>query len=439
MLRKILVLMTLCAVAVCIVLAYRTWINSAISDAGFQEVADGDAHFWLMQGGPSNRNMPCTVYYNFDQPLDEAIVRARLVALANTYQMFQRNVVEIDGLPYWQSVEPDWAKNFRVLNAADDIEAIRTKTDAELSRASMPGKDIPLFRAYLSADRRQLIFMWHHVISDFEGMFNKHAKHLFTEQGERTHFGYQVNADTKTASSADTLKPLSKLLNTDRPLGFTGTDFEVEKFVLPVQDQALNRLGQRAGLSMSDIFSFITLRAVTQYHTAVGDAEHIDLVPTLTPLSLRKSALDLDEGNNRATKQFPFVFPQESITDMYARIITLAPSDSSYNTAGKSMKIARQFSFLEPILRKIAMPDYISNYFPLADTPLGINDATLVSHELRVPMVPYERSKFAWSNYNGEVQLFLHIDPLLVDSALMRASFEQAAAEVLQFLENRPQ
>jgi hypothetical protein len=83
------------------------------------------------------------------------------------------------------------------------------------------------------------------------------------------------------------------------------------------------------------------------------------------------------------------------------------------------------------------MPDYISNYFPLADIPLAIHDAKLVSHALRVPMVPFERSKFAWSNYNGEVQLFLHIDPQLVDSALMRASFEKAVTEVLQFLENR--
>jgi hypothetical protein len=437
MLRKIVLLMTLCTIAVGIVLAYRTWISSTISDARFQEVANGDAHFWLMQGGPSDRNMPCTVYYNFDQPLDEATVRLRIQELANTYQMFQRNVVEIDGLPYWQSVKPDWSENFRVLNADDNIETIRIETDAQLSKAAKPGEGLPLFRAYLSADRRQLIFIWHHIISDLEGMFNKHAKHLFAEQGERTHFGYQIDANTETASSADTLKPLRKLLNTDRPLGFKGSGFKVEKFVLPVQDQALNRLAQRAGLSMSDIFSFITLRAVTQYHTALGDAEHVDLVPVLTPLSLRTSALDLDEGNNRATKQFPFVFPEENIADMYTRIIALAPSDSSYNTAGKSMKIARQFSFLEPILRKIAMPDYISNYFPLADIPLAIHDAKLVSHALRVPMVPFERSKFAWSNYNGEVQLFLHIDPQLVDSALMRASFEKAVTEVLQFLENR--
>lgn len=437
MLKKPLLLITLFSIALCVVmLGYRPWTNAAIADAGFQEIANGDAQFWLMQGAPNNRYIPCTVYYNFDQPLDESLVRARVMKLASSYQMFQRNVVEIDSLPYWQSVKPDWNQNFRVLNTADDIEAIRAETDAQLSQASKPGEGIPLFRAYLSADRRQLIFMWHHVISDLEGMFNKHAKYLFTKQDERTRFGYQINSDTETNTSTTPLKAFTKLLNADRPLGFTATDFEVEKFVLPIKDQALNRLGTQANLSMSDVLSFITLRAVTQYHTALGDAEHIDLIPVLSPLSLRKSALDLDEGNNRATKQFPFVFPQENIADMYKRIVALAPSAVSYDTAGKSMKIARQLPILEPVLRKAGMPDYISNYFPLADGPLHIENATLLSHHLRVPMVPYERSKFAWSNYNGEVQLFLHTDPVLIDSALMQASFKKAAAEVLQFLEN---
>ena len=179
------------------------------------------------------------------------------------------------------------------------------------------------------------------------------------------------------------------------------------------------------------------MRAVTQYHTSVSDADQINLMPVLSPLSLRKSSLEIDEGNNRATKQFPFVFPQESISQMHSRIIALPRSSAYYDTAGKSMKIARHFHFLEPTLRRVAMPDYISNYFPLADTPLAIDNAKLISHNLRVPMVPFERSKFAWSNYNGEVQLFLHTDPVLIDSQLMRASFEKAAGEVLQFLQDR--
>ena len=77
---------------------------------------------------------------------------------------------------------------------------------------------------------------------------------------------------------------------------------------------------------------------------------------------------------------------------------------------------------------------YISNYFPLADIPLAIADSKLVAHRLRVPMVPYERTKFAWSNYNGEVQLYLHTDSLLIDKDRMLEAYHQAFREVLHFL-----
>jgi ferredoxin len=47
--------------------------------------------------------------------------------------------------------------------------------------------------------------------------------------------------------------------------------------------------------------------------------------------------------------------------------------------------------------------------------PLNIEEAELVNHNLRVCMLGYERTKFAWSNYNGAVQLYLQTDPLVVD------------------------
>jgi hypothetical protein len=300
----------------------------------------------------------------------------------------------------------------------------------------MPGKGLPLFRVYLSADRRQLIFIWHHVISDLEGMFNKHAKHLFMEQGERTQFGYEARVPvtaTGTASAASEGSPIS-LLNADRPLGFTATKFDVAKVVLPVKDQQLAALGMKAGLPMSDIFSFISLRAVTRYEESHGDNRLNPVRPLVSPISLRKNSLATDEGNNRAVREFPFVFPLESVADMHQRIIKLQPTSGSYEAAGRAMKIARRFPVLEPALRRMAMPDYISNYFPLADIPLAIGDAKLLSHALRVPMVPYERTKFAWSNYNGEVQLYLHTDPLLIDRARMLDSYHVATEEVIQFL-----
>ena len=51
-------------------------------------------------------------------------------------------------------------------------------------------------------------------------------------------------------------------------------------------------------------------------------------------------------------------------------------------------------------------------------------------------MIPYERTKFAWSNYNGEVQLYLHTDPLLIDKPRMLEAYHQASKEVLNFLVN---
>ncbi len=419
---------------------YSQFVEYRRESAGFQQVANGDAQFWLMQGPPNNRYIPVTVDYYFDAPLDEGVVLERLKSLASSYDMFRRNVVEIGGMPYWQTVEPDWDVHFQVLDPGEDIDPLRASADAEISQPAEPGEGLPLFRVFLSSDRRQLTFVWHHVYSDLEGMFNKHAKHLFEETGERTRFGYQLRAagqntdqDKGSEPPAPSDESYPPLGGEDRTLGFTGTDFKVKRIVLPVKDTELFEMGQAVGLPMSDIFSFISVRAVTRYHQ---DEPH-DIRPIISPLSLRTSSLQLDEGNNRSTKQFPVVFPMESVERTYQRIVSLRPTSTSYDDAGRVMKIGRRFSFLEPYLRKVLMPDYISNYFPLADGMFAIDDAVLVRHHLRVPMVPYERVKFAWSNYNGEVQLFLHTDPVLVEAERMTASYDAAVAEVLAFLSEK--
>lgn len=417
--------------------AYSWYREVQREEAGFVQVANRDAIFWLMQGPPNNRHIPCSVHYRFDAPVDPELLLERLQAMAAKYDMFRRNVVEFDGLPYWQTVEPDWSENFRILEPGEDLNALRAEADIALSQAAQAGEGLPLFRAYLSADRRELVFVWHHVISDFEGMFNKHALDLFELEGERTQFGYQlVSGDSgDTRDQPDSAPQLGVLFDgEDRPLGFSGSDFAVERIVLPIKDVALAELGERAGLPMSDILSFITLRAVTIYHQDDSPDNRAKIKPVVSPLSLRKSSLATDEGNNRTSKSFPIVFPLESVADMRNRLAALPPSTISYEESGRGLKNARRFRVLEPAMREISMPDYISNYFPLADGALMIGEAKVVEHDLRVPMVPYERVKFAWSNYDGEMELFLHTDPALVDTARMSATYQQAAQDVLAYL-----
>lgn len=221
----------------------------------------------------------------------------------------------------------------------------------------------------------------------------------------------------------------------ERKRGFSQSGFEVEKIVLPIKDKALKELGEKANLPMSDIFSFISIRALTHYHLDDKDRENIQ--PIITPLSLRKSSLERDEGNNRAIKTFPFVFPLEGIEEMYQRVANLPHTSNSYEAAGKTWKTMRQMiPFLESFILRKTSCDYISNFFPLADDSVSIDAAKLTGHHLRVMMAPYERAKFAWSNYDGEVQLYLHTDPKLVDKEQMIMAYEKALNEVLQFLKN---
>jgi hypothetical protein len=80
--KKNMFLAALLCVAILSFFGIRHWTHTFITDMGLQEVANGDAQFWLMQSAPSNRLIPCVVYYDFDSPLDEALVRARLMDLA---------------------------------------------------------------------------------------------------------------------------------------------------------------------------------------------------------------------------------------------------------------------------------------------------------------------------------------------------------------------
>lgn len=417
--------------------AYKQWSISQISEE-LEEVADGDTLFWLMQK-ETNRYSVCDVYYSFDSALNDTIVLQRLKELVSEYKMFHRNVVEVDGLPYWQKVNPDWSQNFRILDAKEDLEEARIKADYDISQPYELGEGLPLFRAILSADRRQLVFVWNHVVSDFEGMFNKHAKHLFAIEKERTQYGYQVNTAAKKNRNETNLQknPSSIFSISERKRGFSKSDFEVEKLVLPIKDKVLKELGEKANLPMSDIFSFISVRALTHYHLNDKDRENIP--PIMTPLSLRKSSLERDEGNNRAIKTFPFVFPLEEVEEMYQRVANLPSTSNSYESAGRTWKTMRQMTpFLESIILRKTGADYISNYFPLADDSVSIDVAKLTGHHLRVTMAPYERAKFAWSSYDGEVQLYLHTDPKLVDKEQMIKAYGKALNEVLQFLKSYP-
>lgn len=433
--------MVVLLVGTAVAVVHHFWLAYSLEQKGLSVIAHSDAQFWLMQGPPNDRLIACTVIYHFDSPLDESELKGRMTQLTQAHSMFQRNVVEVNGLPYWQSAVTDWDTLYRVLQPGERLVSAVIQAEQDVSSASGIGGGAPLFRVLVSSDRTQLAFVWHHVISDFEGMFNKHAKYLFHEEGERTRFGYQLrnrsgpNQDT----SGKTQGGLAAQISADRPLGFVSNAYVVTRIVLPVGDMELYELGRQSGLPMSDVFSFIALRAATLYeesYSQVGVQSNasVKLLPMISPISLRNSSLELDEGNNRAIKTFPFVFPAETVKDLHQRVLALEAASSSYDSAGAAMKVAKRFSWFEQNFRELAMPDYISNYFPLADKPLAMGDAVLVGHELRVPMVPYERVKFAWSNYAGQVELFLHTDPELIATDEMGASVQNAISEVLAYL-----
>ena len=163
-----------------IAVAYHFWLGYSLKQKGLSGIAHSDAQFWLMQGPPNNRITPCAVIYRFDIPLDEHLLNGRLTAFTQAHSMFQRNVVEVNGLPYWQSAAIEWGSIYRVLPSDEQLASAVIRAEQEVSTASSIGGSLPLFRVLVSSDRKQLAFVWHHVISDLEGMFNKHAKSLLS-------------------------------------------------------------------------------------------------------------------------------------------------------------------------------------------------------------------------------------------------------------------
>lgn len=82
-------------------------ISNANLKAELTEVTNGDDQFQLYQGYPNNRYMPCSVYYCFDKPVDASLLLEKIKTLASTYTLFNRNVVDVYTLPYWQQSNPD--------------------------------------------------------------------------------------------------------------------------------------------------------------------------------------------------------------------------------------------------------------------------------------------------------------------------------------------
>ena len=414
-----------------------------------EEVSNSDSQFWLYQGPPFNLLMTCNVDYHFDRPLNVDMLKEHLRDMVEANVIFRRNIVEVNKIPFWQNVSPIWTVNFMLLEAGDDAEEWRRKSDHDVSQPNLEGEGIPLFRACVTPNRQIFVFTWHHAISDYEGMFNLHARYLFAKSDERTKYGYQLRVPSTSGpyqfwdSSLTSLynKAYSlfwNLLDTERKYGAAGKRFTVTRFEIPVDAHKLAAQGARVGLPMSDIFSLIALRTVTRYHEVTNDPNKGLVRPVTSPLSLRHDSLDCPSetiGNKRALKYFPLVHPLESMDTMCHRIVHLPPTLCDYDMAGRSCKAMKAWPRVEYLMRRLNFPDYVSNYFPLADGPLCCDGASLVRHDLRVCMVPYERTKFAWSHFNGGVQLFLHMAPHLNSVQDMTTAFEESVAEVLSFLE----
>ena len=400
--------------------------------AGLAALDDGDAIFWLSQGGASDRFITCAVYFHFDRPLAQEGLEARLKALVEPYALFKRNVVEQGPRAFWQSRPAELSSYLKVLAAGEDLEALRRAAEAEFSRGAVLGSGAPLFRAFLANEGKTLLFLWHHVLSDFEGMYNKQAAHLFDASPPRTRFGYQLGALASTP--AEIGRPVALRYLFDRPVGVKAAGFGVEKLVLPWDQDRLADRAAQAGLGMSDVFSLMALRALALYYQDRPESTWPAL-PLVSPLSLRASASALDEGNNRALKQFEHVIPPLPMAAMVDAVASLPPAMGSYDRAGAMMKQARVVPGLEGLLRRVGMPEFISNYFPLADDVLHLGPARLTDYAIRVPMMPFEEAKFAWSNYNGEVALFLHTDPKRVVPAELAQAARQAVGEVLAELD----
>lgn len=106
-----------------IAVGYHFWFGYSLEQKGLSDIANSDAQFWLMQGPPNNRIIACTINYRFDTPLDEHQLKERVTALTQAHSMFQRNVVEVNGLPYWQSAVTEWDGIYRVLQPDEKLSS----------------------------------------------------------------------------------------------------------------------------------------------------------------------------------------------------------------------------------------------------------------------------------------------------------------------------
>jgi hypothetical protein len=419
-----------------------------------EEVSNSDAQFWLCHGPPNNRLMSCSVFYHFDKPVDVDLLRERLSVLISSSIIFQRNVVEINKIPYWQKVTPDCHLLLRVLNKEESMDTWRQWSDDAVSEVAEVGEGAPLFRTCLTHDHKTWAFTWHHIISDLEGMFNKHSQFIFQHKKERTKHGYQL-ADKAPAQNnpprSNTYSEIveyayskvysfvGNLINIYRPCApSSDTEFSVTRFEFPIDIDTLAAQGIQCGLPISDVFSLLAMRTIVRYHETIGDS-HTIMQPITSPLSLRRNASDSSNdtvGNQRALKIFPVIFPLEPMDIMCKRLSELSPTSGyDYDSAGAFLKRLKPYQSFETFMRRMAFPDYVSNYFPMADDKLSLNDATVLRHDLRVCMVPYERSKFAWSHYNDKVQLFLHMAPEVNDFRVMEQVFRNTLDEVLDYFQ----
>jgi hypothetical protein len=419
-----------------------------------EEVSNSDATFWLLHGPPNNRLMSCSVFYHFDKPVDVDFLRERLGLLISSSLIFQRNVVEINKIPYWQKVSPDCHVLLRVLNSGESVDTWRQVSDDAVSESAGVGEGAPLFRTCLTHDRKTWAFTWHHTISDVEGMLNRHSQFIFQHEKERTKHGYQLSdeapahnklplsytyLDTIAFAYSKVYSFVGNVINIYRPCAPSrDAEFSVTRFEVPIDADTLAEQGRRCGLPISDIFSLLAMRTIIRYHETMGDS-HTITHPITSPLSLRRNACDASNdtvGNQRALKIFPVIFPLEPMDIMCKRLSELSPTSGyDYDSSGAFLKRMKPYQRVETFVRRVAFPDYVSNYFPMADDKLLLNDAAVLRHDLRVCMAPYERSKFAWSHYNDTVQLFLHMAPEVNDLRVMELAFRDTLEEVLAYFQ----
>ena len=359
------------------------------------------------------------------------------------YPAFQRHVHQTEGgdkKMLWIDKPLDWSQQMSRITSQAEL-------DSWLSVAPSFPVDLPLWRTatVLLPGTAEVAFIvdWHHVVTDFESMFNLLAAHLFGDT-QRTELGYQL-AESKAALTPkemglDGFAPanvwllvsslFSYYFSPAKNPGLNGIGYDSRPRTLPYSLSSLRSLGSSSHLPLSDVLSLVALRTVERLHAR--DPQKRPAPPdVLSPLSLRENAASKLTGNQRALKRFD-IDTEGSVADSYHRVLS-SRVVGSYKGAGNALK--RVGTLARAALLSSLYPSYISNYFPMADHELFFEGQPLKRYNLRVPMVPCERTKFAWSSYRDDVILFLQLDPVLQpDAAIVEESFDQALSEVVQFL-----